>query len=215
MLKFFAARRIMRPMSDLASILTTVLRKPDPAVLVGLQEALLAYLPAGNDRSEALATAAGFYDYLLDMEGKLTARQLSELASWLDVAGMGLVVFESVLDGQAANLTSLLTGLLAESAMVAASRQHIKAWDAEAKLPHDRAAWQLREAFWRLSERSQPDLSSDERLARLRSLVAPAAAATVSSERIVLLGRLFQLLLLVQISPLLPAAAAESSDAGA
>ena len=98
---------------------------------------------------------------------------------------------------------------------VAASRQHIKAWDAEAKLPHDRAAWQLREAFWRLSERSQPDLSSDERLARLRSLVAPAAAATVSSERIVLLGRLFQLLLLVQISPLLPAAAAESSDAGA
>ena len=64
MLKFFAARRIMRPMSDLASILTTVLRQPDPTVLVSLQEALLAYLPAGNDRSEALVPFTGEGDQL-------------------------------------------------------------------------------------------------------------------------------------------------------
>ena len=212
MLMIFAARHIMSPMNDLASALATVLRQPDPAALVSLQEALLASVPAGSARSQALATTAGFYDYLLELEGKLTARQLSELATWLDVAAMGLVAFENVISGQATDLSSMLTGLLAESAMVAASRQHVKAWEAEAKIPHDRAAWHLRAAYWRLSEERQPDLPVDQRLARLRSLVEPADATTVSSERIVLLGQLFQLLLLVQISPLLPVAQIESSE---
>ncbi|MCB0204768.1 MAG: hypothetical protein KDH89_08115, partial [Anaerolineae bacterium] len=108
-------------MNDLASALATVLRQPDPAALVSLQEALLASVPAGSARSQALATTAGFYDYLLELEGKLTARQLSELATWLDVAAMGLVAFENVISGQATDLSSMLTGLLAESAMVAAS----------------------------------------------------------------------------------------------
>ena len=205
-LKIHAARRIMTAMKELASILVQVLRQPDPAALVSLQETLLASAPAGRGRSDALATAAGFYDYLLDMQGKLTARQYSELASWLDVAGMGVVAFENVISGQASDMRSLLLSLLAEGAMVVGSRQHIKAWEAEARLPHDRAAWYLREAYWELSERSQPDLPPPERLQRLRSLIAPASAATVSSERIVLLGQLFQLLLLVQVSPYLPPA---------
>ncbi|MEZ4770582.1 MAG: hypothetical protein R2844_19435 [Caldilineales bacterium] len=203
----------MPAMIDLPSALTAVLRRPDPAALVGLQEALLASVPAGAVRAEALAAAAAFYDYLLDLEGKLTARQLSDLASWLDVAAMGLVAFENVLSGQATDLSSLLTGLLAEGAMVVASRQHVKAWEAEARIPHDRAAWQLREAFWRLSERTRPGQAAEERLERLRSLVAPAEAATVSSEKILLLGQLFQLLLLIHVSPLLPSSQSASSDA--
>ena len=205
MLKIFDALRIMPPMNELELILVEVLRRPAPAVLVSLQEALLVTAPAGVGRSETLATAAAFYDYLLDLQGKLTARQFSEVASWLDIAGMGLVAFENVISGHATDLRSLLTSLLAESAMVAASRQHIKAWEAEARLPHNRAVWYLREAYWQLSERTQPDLSAAERLDRLRSLLAPANATTVSSERIVLVGQLFQLLLLIQITPFLPA----------
>ncbi len=193
-------------MNELALVLVEVLRRPTPAALVSLQEALLAAAPAGVGRSESLATAAAFHDYLLDLQSKLSARQFSEVASWLDVAGMGLVAFENVISGQATDLRSLLTSLLAESAMVAASRQHVKAWEAEARLPHDRAAWFLREAYWQLSERTQPHLPAEERLARLRSLVTPAATAAVSSERIVLLGQLFQVLLLVQVSPFVPAA---------
>lgn len=196
----------MPAMNELASALVEVLRRPTPAALVSLQEALLATAPAGADRSESLATAAAFHDYLLDLQGKLSARQFSEVASWLDVAAMGLIAFENVLSGQATDLRSLLTSLLAEGAMVAASRQHVKAWEAEALLPHDRAAWFLREAYWQLSERTQPDLPADERVARLRSLLRPASATAVSSERIVLLGQLFQMLLLVQVSPYVPAA---------
>lgn len=192
-------------MNELASILAQVMRRADPAALVNLQEALLAAVPAGSGRSEALATTAAFHDYLLDLQGKLTARQFSEVASWLDIASLGLVAFENLLSGEVASLPSLLTGLLAEGAMVAASRQHVKAWEAEARLPHNRAAWYLRDAYWRLSERTQPNLPAAERLARLRAVMTPASAAAVSSSQIVLLGQLFQILLLVQVSPLLSA----------
>jgi len=57
-----------------------------------------------------------------------------------------------------------------------------------------------------LSESTLPELSSSERLARLRSLVTPAQTVRVSSERIVALGRLFQVLLLIQVSQLAPRA---------
>lgn len=196
-------------MSGLAAALAEVLKRPDPAALVGLQEALLADAPAGAARSEALLTAGEFHSYLLDLRGRLTARQFSELASWLDVAAMGLVAFEGFVAGQSADLVGMATGLLAEGVMVVASRQHIKAWEAEAEAAHDRAAWHLRGAYWRLSEAGQPDLAPAERLRRLRLLVAPAESRAVSSAKILLLGQLFQILLLVQTIPLLGASQPE------
>lgn len=196
----------MTAMSELIATMLCVLQRPEPAALVSLQEALLAEVAPGAARAEALATAGEFHGYLLDLRGRLSARQYSQLAAWLDVAAMGLVAFENFMADKPTDLKGLITGLLAEGAMVVANRQHIKAWDVEAQTPHDHAAWYLRGAYWRLSESTLPELPSSERLARLRSLVTPAQTVRVSSERIVALGRLFQVLLLIQVSQLRPRA---------
>lgn len=203
----------MTAMSELVVAMLGVLQRPDPAALVSLQEMLLADAVPDAARTEALATAGEFHSYLLDLRGRLSARQYSELATWLDLAAMGLVAFENLNTGKPTDLQRLVTGLLAEGVMVVANRQHIKAWDVEAQAPHDHAAWYLRDAYWRLSESTLPDMPPSERLARLQALVTPAQSVRVSSERIVALGRLFQVLLLIQVSRIQPRAYS-GSDGG-
>lgn len=197
-------------MNQLVETLQTVLHHPEPAGLVRLQEALLAASPDSLRREQALEVAGHFHEYLLDWQGKLTARQYSELASWFDIAAVGLVAFEGLMRGEMASFRDLLVGVMAESTMVLGSRQHIKSWQAEERQTHERASWFLRQALWRLSEETQPELTPEARLEAIRRVLPatglPAAAKTV------LLGRLFQAMLLIRVG-WLAAGTASSSQA--
>jgi hypothetical protein len=189
-------------MNMLSTALHTVLRQPDPAALVALQEALLAGAAPSSERDRCLELAGQFHRYLVELRTKLTARQYSELASWLDITAVGLVAFEEIIRGTASDWRDLLIALASEGAMVLGSRQYIKAWAVEVGPIHDAAAWTLREALWRLSEETQPDLPGEQRLAAVRRAVPAELAQAQPSVKAVALGRLFQMLLLIRVSRL-------------
>jgi hypothetical protein len=189
-------------MNMLSTALHTVLRQPDPAGLVALQEALLAGVAPSSERDRCLELTGQFHRYLVGLQARLTARQYSELASWLDMTAVGLVAFEEMLRGAASDWRSLLIGLASEGAMVWGSRQYVKAWAVEVGPIHEDAAWALREALWRLSEETQPDLPAGQRLDMVRRAVPAELARAEHSVRAVALGRLFQTLLLLRVSRL-------------
>lgn len=191
-------------MNTLMQSLETVLRRPDPAALVALQEALLLETAPSPQRDHCLAVAGEFHRYLLELQSRLSARQYSELASWLDIAAVGLVAFQEVISGTATGWRDLLVGLASETIMAIGSRQYIKAWTAELGPIHAVAAWTLREALWRLSEETQPDLEPAVRLAAVQSLLPDALGQAQSSAQAMVLGRLFQILLLIRLGRLLP-----------
>ena len=179
------------------------MRQPDPAAMVALQEALLAEATPSPERDRCLALAGQFHRYLLELQSKLTARQYSELASWLDIAAVGLVAFEDLFRGTAASWRDLMVGLASEGIMAIGSRQYIKAWAVELGPIHADATWSLREALWRLSEETQPDLATASRLEAVRSMLPDGAGPAQSGASAVVLGRLFQILLLIRVSRLL------------
>lgn len=199
--------------TTVADALAVVLHQPDPAALVGLQEALLANCAGSASREQALSLAGQFHGYLSELNGKLTAREYSQLASWLDISAVGVVAFEELIKGEMSGIRDLLIGVLAELLMVSASRQYVKAWDVEARLIHGQATWHLRDALWRLSEEFQPDMPPAARLEAIRSVLAPAVDEQTPPEaKIVLVGRLFQTILLIHVVRLLgPAASAGAS----
>lgn len=192
-------------MSMLVQSLEAVLRRPEPADLVALQEALLAETAPSPERDRCLALAGQFHRYLVELQGRLTARQFSELASWLDMAAVGLVAFEDLIRGTASSWRDLLIGLLSEGAMVLGSRQYIKAWSVELGPLHEDTAWLLREALWRLSEETQPGMAADLRLETLRRALPGGLSQAHHSSAAVVLGRLFQTLLLIRVGRLLAA----------
>lgn len=190
-------------MTSVTDALAAVLRRPDPATLVTLQEAVLVEHAGSPARSRLLACAREFYAYLSTLQGKLTAREYSQMASWLDISAVGVVAFEEAIKGQVSGIRDLFIGLAAEVLMVSASRQYVKAWDAEARLVHGEACWFVREALWELSEDLQPELSPAARLESIRSLLGPIVTEeTPAQVKIVLLSRLFQILLVLTIARL-------------
>jgi hypothetical protein len=191
-------------MNMLMQSLETVLRRPDPVALTALQEALLVDASPSPERDRCLALAGQFHRYLLELESKLSARQYSELASWLDIAAVGLVAFEDLIRGTALSWRDLLVGLASEGIMAVGSRQYIKGWAVELGPIHENATWTLREALWRLSEETQPDLAPADRLQAVRSMLPESLDQAQSSARAVVLSRLFQILLLIRVSRLLP-----------
>ncbi len=90
-----------------------------------------------------------------------------------------------------------------EGAMVLGSRQYIRSWAVEVGPIHAEATWTLREALWRLSEETQPDLAPALRLDAVRRILPESLSQAPNSARAVVLGRLFQTLLLIRVGRLL------------
>jgi hypothetical protein len=192
-------------MDTLPDILRPILTAPTPAALVALQGALLM-AGRGGDAAESLAIAGEFHAYLSELQSKLTAKEYNELASRLDIGAVGVVALENLIQTDREQFWErLLLGAMSEILMVAASRQYIRAWDSETGLVHRRAAWYLAEALWRTSAEMQPDLAPSRRWEAIQQLLAPAYSAGVPApEKAVLLGRVFQILLLTYLARLLP-----------
>ncbi|MCS6844533.1 MAG: hypothetical protein NZ528_09505 [Caldilineales bacterium] len=190
-------------MTALQTALEAVLRSPEPQHLVSLQEALWLHRAAlpPEERSrvdEALAVAGDFYRYLVDLQARLSARQFSELASWLDMAAVGAVALEHVTAGSRA-WSELATAALSEALMAVGSRQYVKAWSAELQGVDLRAAWSLRDTLWRVSLAWQPNMDPEARLALVQRLTGPLLDGSLSpAGKLVLLARLYQVLLALQ-----------------
>jgi len=186
----------------LSAIVQQVLTTPTPAALWELYGQLLA---AGADAS-LIHTVETFHHYLCDLQSKATARQYSELASLLDIGAVGGVALGNLIGGEAHDLFQrFLLGAASESLMVLASRQYIKGWGAELHSVHCQAAWFLAGELWDLSAEMQPDLPAGERWSNVQKLLAPARDPDTPNEaKAVLLGRLFQIFLLSQLTPHLP-----------
>lgn len=198
-------------MSSLWDALQPIVTRPTPGALVALQGALLTSAPPGPAAERALELAGQFHAYLTELQSKITAKEYNELASRLDIGAVGTVALENLVATPPEEFWQrLLLGGLGETLMVAASRQYVRAWDAETGLVHSRAAWYLTEALWRTSSELQPDLPAQERWAAIQSLLAPAYAADVAApSQALLLGRIYQILLLTHLARLMPGARTE------
>jgi hypothetical protein len=193
-------------MKSVQDILPSILSKPMPADLIALQGALLASGHQEEAVEQALETTGQFHTYLCELQSKITARDYNELASRLDIGAVGAVALENLIAAEGeAFWKSFLLGALGEGLMIAASRQYIKAWETETQQVHTHAAWHLTEALWRTSVEMQPDLPPEQRWQAIQSLLAPAYAPDVPApDKAMLLGRIFQILLLSHLAVLFP-----------
>ncbi|MFC2046531.1 hypothetical protein ACFLTC_03305 [Chloroflexota bacterium] len=200
-------------MKSLQEAIQPVLTQPTPADLVALQGALLASGERGDSFDNALETAGQFHAYLCDLQSKISAREYSELASRLDIGAVGAVALESIISADREHLwQGLLLGALGEGLMVAASRQYVKAWEVETVQVHTCAAWHLTEALWRASGEMQPVLSPEKRWEAIQALLAPAYDDEVPGEdKALLLGRVFQILLLTHLAEVMGASGPDDS----
>ena len=195
---------------DLSELTKRVMANPAPTDLLALQSALLAVeetSPSEEIRdlsSSTLEVLGDFYCYLVELAAKLDAHEYAELASKLDIAGVGGVVLDNVLDAGDKLMQHVLIGGLSESLMVLASRQYVKAFNRERDAMHEMTAWKMRAHWWRFSTKQRPDLAASQRGALITSLLQPVFNPEVAGEiKPVLLGRLFQVLLLGYISLIL------------
>jgi hypothetical protein len=191
-------------MQSLQDALQPILSRPTPESLVALQGVLLTLDRQGEGVDRALEIAGHFYEYLSELQSKITARDYSELASRLDIGAVGTVALENMVASEREKFWQrLLLGALGEGLMVAASRQYIKAWEVETGLVHSRTAWTLTDALWRSSVEMQPDLLPEQRWQAIQSLLAPAYDPDVPApDKAALLGRVFQTLLLIHLAHL-------------
>jgi hypothetical protein len=185
-------------------LLGRLLTKPTPTDLLALQTRLLA-AEADPARTEAacraLEVAREFHAYLSELEAKASAREYSELASMLDIGAVGAVTLENLTEAGEALLERMLLGGLSETLMVLASRQYVKAWSREMSPIHMRAVWFLRGELWQLSVTGRPDMLTEERAALVDELLAPALDEAAADEvHVALLGRLFQVLLVIHLA---------------
>ena len=192
-------------MPSLQEALKPILSKPAPSALVTLQGILLAWPKQDQGVEHALEVASRFHSYLAELQAKLTAKQYSELASMLDIGAVGLVVLENIITADEGDYwQGLIMGGFAEGLMVAASRQYVKAWQAETRLVYAEAAWYLTQALWHTSREMVPDLDAGQRWQAIQGLLAPAYEADVPPmDKALLLGRVFQFLLITRLAPLL------------
>lgn len=189
---------------DLQTAVKEILTAPSPEALWELY----GYLLAADADAPLLETVAFFHHYLCDLQSKATARQYSEFASLLDIGAVGGVAVQNLVgafatretDGGRELLEKILLGTGSESLMVAASRQYVKAWQAELHSVHCQAAWFLSGALWRLGADSDVAAEPGERWARIQALFGPVRDPDVPNpDKALLLARVFQLILVSQL----------------
>lgn len=200
----------------LESLALRVLTEPSPDVLWALHPHLLALDGAAAQATRDIAHK--FYAYLTCVHSKLSSRQYSALAATLAAGSVGTLsvqeVFRALQMNRASVLHHLLVGGVAQGLEILSTRQHIKAWEMEFAFMHEDVVWTLYDQWWALSVETQPDITFDERRALVDVLVAPVRdTALGSAVRVAMALRLFQLLLLIRLAPMIPAAMASVESA--
>ena len=182
--------------------LAASLSSPTPAVLWQLRSDLLqGGLPP---EARALAVLDNFFVFLNELSASMSAHEYSKLASLLDIGAVGGVAVQSLIESDMTTADfwkRLLAGGFSESLMVLASRQYVKAFKAEIGSICQSAAWYLFGELWQLSAQYQPELEPSVRRQHIEKLLTPIRRQEVDdTAKAVLIGRLFQILLLVHLT---------------
>ncbi|RPJ02897.1 MAG: hypothetical protein EHM39_00835 [Chloroflexi bacterium] len=189
-----------------SELLHRILREPSADDLWQLNPYLLGLDSPEAERARALAQQ--FYCYLNCVLSKLTSKQYSSLSALLAAGSIGMVVAQDVIQAVQRSrqeaISELLAGGMAGLLEAASAWQHVKAWEAEYLSVQDEVSWHLYETLWQVSVETQPDLPVETRRALVDQLLAPIRSSdTNSAVRVALIIRLFQILLVIQLAPLL------------
>lgn len=192
----------------LETIVQRILTEPAPEDLWALQPLLLASdAPAAQHACEV---AQQFYCYLVNVRSKLTSKQYSLLGAALAATSIGIIAVHDLLESAAEDhahlLQNALAGGLAGATEGFATLQHVRAWETELGSVHDEALWGLYNLLWRLSVEGRADQAPNTRHALIEQLLAPARAAELDGlARMAYLIRMFQIVLLLRLHPLMAA----------
>lgn len=195
----------------MSELLHRILREPSADDLWQLNPHLLVLDLPEAERARALAQQ--FYCYLNCVLSKLTSKQYSSLSALMAAGSIGMVIAQDVIEavqkGRKEAISELLAGGMAGLLEATSAWQHVKAWEAEYLSVQDEVSWYLYEALWQVSVDTQPDLPAETRQTLVDRLLAPIRSSTINSAiRVAMIIRLFQILLVIQVAPLLPEPAA-------
>jgi hypothetical protein len=188
-------------MKDLSSNLRRALTSPTAEGLWRLRGDLLE--TGLTPETRTFRVLGRFASFLDELATSTSSREYSHLASMMDISALGGVVLEQLLEPKSTDQLAqrVLAGALSEGLMVLATRQHVKAWEGELGAVYRRAAWFLYQELWRWAQERKPDLPADERRRLLDRLISPVHSTEASGDqKAVLIGHLFQVLLLSDLS---------------
>ncbi|MCA9972234.1 MAG: hypothetical protein KC425_18555 [Anaerolineales bacterium] len=181
--------------------LTPVFTQPSCEALCALQADLLQAGHAPD--APLLALLDHYFIFLNELSASMSAREFSHLATKFDIGAVGGVAVQNLLEAGSDWSTlwkRALAGALSETLMVVASRQYVRAAEAEIVAVYRNAGWYLYRALSQLIARLQPAQPAAERRRLLDQLLAPVHAPDVpGATKAILLGRLFHLLLLIHL----------------
>jgi hypothetical protein len=185
--------------------LAAVLSAPSASDLWRLRCELLE---AGTSKdSKVWSLLDRFHEFLERLETTSSSRDYSNLASKLDIGAISGVILERLAErGEASEQAlRLLSGITSEGLMALATRQHVRAWESELDAVYRAAAWYLYEQLWHWTSLVKPELDATQRRQLLDLLVAPIRSSeTTGTQKAVLVGRLFQILLIGAMSAEMP-----------
>lgn len=185
-----------------ASEFERLLAEPTAAGLWTFQKELLAI--GGEPASRARAVAREFHVCLRTLESKSASRRASRLGAVLGSAAVGSVSLPDLLQRQDVALEELLRSTLPAVLEIGSAISSAQAWEVEAQLIYDEFAWVLYEELWDVSSAAVPELSADERRARIDQVLDPLLDPTVpDADRGALLVDVFRSVLAARVLPLL------------
>ncbi len=199
--------------AGLKSKLDRILADPTPDDLWELHKDMLTI---GGPEAEAARTVVrAFHCCLRNFESKTASRTSSRWGAALGTAAVAGVSLQE-LRGQDGSLRSLLDAdvpaLLATGVPalleVGSAVKSAQAWEVEARLIYDDAAWFLYDELWAISRDSRPELADADRRTQIDRLLDPVLDAHVpDAEKAQLVVHLFLAILAARLLPLLYAAA--------
>jgi len=179
-----------------------ILAEPTAGDLWTLQKTLLEV--GGAPALRARIVAREFHGCLRALESKSASRSASRWGAALGTAAVGSVSLPELLRRQDLALEQLLESALPAVLEIGSSVRSAQAWEVEAQLIYDDFAWFLYEELWEISGRAQPDLSVDERRARVDQVVDPLLDTSIpDADRAWLLVEVFRSVLAARMRPLL------------
>jgi hypothetical protein len=186
---------------NLPDLLSKLLPSPSAEAVWELRAELLG---GGVDPSaEVFELLREFHLYLDRLETGTASRDHSDRASKMEVGSLSGVVLADLAEAGDAGEWSrrLLSAVLTEGLAVAATRQHVRAWQGELASVHREAAWFLYQRLWTWAERRKPGLEPEERRRLLDQLMAPVTEnGAGAAQQTVLLTSLFLLLLVDEMA---------------
>jgi hypothetical protein len=187
---------------DLRAGLERLLEDPTPDGLWDFHKRLL--MVRDSDTSSARAVVHAFHGCLRSLESKSASRAASRWGAVLGTAAVGSVSLPELRDRQELGMRDLVDRALPAILEVGAALESAQAWEIEARLIYDEFAWFLDEELWVVSMAARPDLSAQERRARIDEVLDPLLDPAVSdSDRAALLVDVFRSVLAARVLPLL------------